>query len=136
MSGQALKKPKGFTLIEVLIAMVIIAIACFAVLHVVASSLSMQSRLEQHTVGSWIAQNTLADLRAGALNFDVGTQTAKDSMLMLYQLWPWQAHLLTQDSFIGHYDRPVGISVKDPMPPNSVIWRMQGYLPLEQVPHE
>jgi type II secretion system protein I len=122
----------GFTLIEVLIALVIIAIACFAVLHVVAASLSMQSRLQQHTVGSWIAQNTLADLRAGALDFNLGTQSVSDSTPMLYSLFPWQAHELTQDSFIGHYDRAVGITVRDPNAPHSVIWRLQGYLPLKK----
>ena len=136
MKKQIDTKPTGFTLIEVLIAMTIIAIACFAVLHVVASSISMQSRLEHHTIGTWISQNTLSDLQAGALDFDDATNTVKGSTTMLYQTWTWEAHLLTQDGFIGQYDRAVGISVKDPIPPNPIIWRLQGYVPLAQVLHD
>jgi type II secretion system protein I len=126
---------KGFTLIEVLVALVIIAIACFAVLHIVSSSISMESRLEHHMVGTWIADNAIIDLRGQTIKMDAATNSIKDSTPMLYQNWPWEARLMTQDSFIGHYDQPVGITVKQPQPPHAIIWRLQGYIPLKQVPH-
>ena len=50
---------------------------------------------------------------------------------MLYQNWLWHVTLLDQDGFIGHYDQAVGISVKSPLPPNKIIWRLHGYIPLK-----
>jgi|GEM_PF-6098861 len=129
------KKQAGFTLIEVLVALVIIAIACFAVLRVVSSSISMEKRLQNHMVGTWITTNVLNDLRAKAVTLDKATDDASGTTKMLFQEWPWQAHLIQQNSFMGHYDKPVGISVKNPTPPNAVIWRLKGFLPLQAVPN-
>jgi type II secretion system protein I len=129
------KKEAGFTLIEVLVALVIIAIACFAVLRIVSSSISMEKRLENHVVGTWVSQNVLTDLRAGAVTFDAATNDASGSTKILYQSWPWQARLIQQDGFVGHYDQSVGIVVKDALASHKTIWRLQGYVPLKGVPH-
>lgn len=127
---------KGFTLIEVLIALVIIAIACFAVLHVVSSSIAMEKRLQEHLIGSWVSHNVLVDVRTGATQFDESTNSASGSTKMLFQSWPWQVRLITQDGFVGHYDQPVGIVVKRALPPRNTMWRLQGYIPFDKVPND
>lgn len=127
---------QGFTLIEVLVALIIIAIACFAVLHVVSNSVGISTRLERHMVGTWLSTNVSNDLRANAISLDAATNSVSGSTLMLYQTWPWEAHIIQHNSFIGHYDQAIGVIVKSPVPPNPVIWRLQSYIPLKQTPNE
>jgi general secretion pathway protein I len=53
----------GFTLIEVLIALVIAAIALSAISRVVAQSIDTTAALRDRELGTWVAQNQLAQLR-------------------------------------------------------------------------
>jgi general secretion pathway protein I len=69
----------GFTLLEVLIALVILAIALAAATR--ASHMATDSALimKQRLVGSWIAQNHLAELRAKQVWPDAGVKTGEDA---------------------------------------------------------
>ncbi|QDP00022.1 type II secretion system minor pseudopilin GspI [Thalassotalea sp. PS06] len=52
---------RGFTLIEVMIAMAIFAIAGTAIIKVASSSLLGTSRMEENTVAQWVAANQLVE---------------------------------------------------------------------------
>lgn len=54
----------GFTLLETLVALSIIAVALVAALRAMGSTAGAASHLREHTIASWIAENRLAELRA------------------------------------------------------------------------
>jgi len=62
-----LAKKKGFTLLEVMIAMAILAIALTAVFQMQAQSISMSSESRFKTQAALLAQMKMADVEAAAL---------------------------------------------------------------------
>lgn len=54
---------KGFTLLEVLIALVIVAVAVGALAHTVGQSLNHHGSLEERTLALWVADNVIAQTR-------------------------------------------------------------------------
>lgn len=63
-AGKRFCAGKGFTLIEMLIALAILAIALAAVQRAVAGALDNAFALKQRLLASWVADNRLAELRA------------------------------------------------------------------------
>jgi len=53
----------GFTLIEVLVALAIVAIALGALAHAGARVLDHQAELEQRTLATWLADNRVSEIR-------------------------------------------------------------------------
>ncbi|HBA7447921.1 TPA: type II secretion system minor pseudopilin GspI [Escherichia coli] len=51
---------RGFTLLEVMIALVIFSLAVMAVLQIASGTLSNQQVLEEKTVAGWVAENQTA----------------------------------------------------------------------------
>ncbi|MGH8354742.1 MAG: type II secretion system minor pseudopilin GspI, partial [Pseudomonas sp.] len=60
MSG---KRTRGFTLLEVLVALGIFATVAAVVLSASARSLSNAARLEEKTLAGWIADNRISELQ-------------------------------------------------------------------------
>jgi len=56
--------PKGFTLIEVLVTTVVIAIGCLGALHLQSLSMQSGSMADQSTVAAFLAESRLEALRA------------------------------------------------------------------------
>ncbi|MGI9279870.1 MAG: type II secretion system minor pseudopilin GspI [Endozoicomonas sp.] len=56
------KRAKGFTLLEVLMAMTILAIAGITVLRTTSESLNNSQYLKNKTMARWVADNELSDL--------------------------------------------------------------------------
>lgn len=56
--------PRGFTLLECLVALAIIAVALTAALHSSAHSAHSAFALREHVLAQWVAQNQLAQIRA------------------------------------------------------------------------
>lgn len=54
-------RPAGFTLVEILVALAILAIALAAAARTSAISISSSDRLRQHLLAGWVAQNRLAE---------------------------------------------------------------------------
>lgn len=82
---------KGFTLIEVLIALAIIAIALTAILKVTAQNIENTHRIKEKTIRHWIAMQgvTMVQLKL------IPISTAQDSTqvtTMLNQKWYWRVH--------------------------------------------
>jgi general secretion pathway protein I len=61
------KSRAGFTLIEMLVALAILAIALAAVQRSIMGSLDNAYELKQRLLASWVADNRLAELRATRL---------------------------------------------------------------------
>lgn len=60
----SIRHPGGFTLIEMLVALAILAIALAAVQRSVMVSLDNAFELKQRLLASWVADNRLAEIRA------------------------------------------------------------------------
>lgn len=54
---------RGFTLIEVLVALAVVAIALGALAHAGARVLATQAELEQRTLATWLADNRVSEIR-------------------------------------------------------------------------
>ena len=83
-----MKQVAGFTLLEVLVALAVLAIAMAAVIKVSASNTSNTAYLKEKSIAHWIAVNKANELRLGENWPSVGTK--KGSVVMAKQEWRWQ----------------------------------------------
>lgn len=81
------KKQTGFTLIEVMVALTIIAISLGALLSTSGTQASSASYLKQKTLAHWVAVNELAQLNIEKTLPDTGEQ--KGSTSMANHDWYW-----------------------------------------------
>ena len=63
---------RGFTLLETLVALLILAVALTATFRALGATTASAASLQSHLVGDWVAANRLAELRASDAWPDVG----------------------------------------------------------------
>ena len=81
-----LKKESGFTLLEVMIAMAILAIALVAVFQLQSQSISMSSESRFMTTASLLAQDKMSAIEAGT---SLGNQSQKGDFAPDYPEYGW-----------------------------------------------
>lgn len=87
-NGKYARKSLGFTLIEVMLAMAVFAIAGVALLNAAQNNFNNLSRLEQTTIANWVAANQLT---AVSLNKTWPPKNnLKGSVEMAGGEWFWQ----------------------------------------------
>jgi general secretion pathway protein I len=64
--GPKLKTEYGFTLIEIIIALAIVAVGVLAVVHSMNQNAQNVSEIEKRMLASWVAGNQIAELRLSA----------------------------------------------------------------------
>src|SRR3954468_15976521 len=79
---------RGFTLLEVLIALAIVAMSVGALLGTVTSSASNITYLREKTQAEWVALNRLTELRIAKQFPDKGKRTGKSELAG--QRWQWE----------------------------------------------
>ncbi len=96
--GMYLKSPlhkkkavSGFTLIEVLIALLILAIALTAVLFTMQRSVQVAMRLKNKMAAHAVAMNVVAAMQTGLYAAPTAQQTQKGDSEMLGEHFTWQA---------------------------------------------
>lgn len=94
-----IRKSNGFTLIEVLLAMAVIAIALTALLKSTAQTVSGTSRIKDKTISHWVAMQGVAMIQLGLLN-GTNHQEISQATNMLGQRWYWRANI--QPTAINH----------------------------------
>lgn len=60
--GSSFHYSKGFTLIEIIIALVVISVALGAVIATTGNSVRHAAHIKEKTIALWVAQNALADI--------------------------------------------------------------------------
>lgn len=85
-------KQKGFTLIEVLLALAIIAIALTAILKVTAQNIENTQRIKEKSISHWIAMQAVTMIQLGLITIEP-SQEATQVTKMLHQKWYWRAKL-------------------------------------------
>lgn len=82
-------KSKGFTLIEVMVALTIAALGLAAVAASVSQMIDAASSMRQRTYADWIAQNKIAEMRL--LNVVPETSSTSGELLYAGSEWGWRA---------------------------------------------
>lgn len=91
---KSLKKCSGLTLIEVLVALAILAIGLTALLQHTASSIHLSRRVDETLIKHWVAMQAITAIQSGLIPITVG-QNSTHTTQMLGQTWYWQVHAQT-----------------------------------------
>ncbi|KTC92954.1 MULTISPECIES: GspI family T2SS minor pseudopilin variant LspI [Legionella] len=84
-------KQKGFTLIEVLLALSVIAIALTALFKATAQNVSNTQRIKEKTISHWVAMQGVTMIQLGLLQ--LANQEVTKVTSMLGQRWYWRAKM-------------------------------------------
>ncbi|RUR08279.1 GspI family T2SS minor pseudopilin variant LspI [Legionella sp. km772] len=80
---------KGFTLIEVLLALAIIAIALTAILKATAQNIENTQRIKEKTISHWVAMQGVSMIQLKLVQVST-TQESTQVTTMLNQKWYWR----------------------------------------------
>ena len=127
-------RERGFTLVEVMVALVVVALSLTGIAVVLGDMLSNATWLKESTYASWIAQNKIVELRAANVYPDADETSGEVSYAN--SQWAWRAvvtetgieNLWRVDVSVG---RPGGDNIRtvtgfigEPVPPGTSnnIW--------------
>jgi general secretion pathway protein I len=113
----------GFTLIEILVALTIVAVALAAGMRSVAQSADAATLLKHRTLALWIAQNRLAAAQLAIPWPSPGTRTGAAEQAGTGFVWSETVGGTPNRAF-----RKIEITVADPASPDYVLARLVGYL--------
>jgi len=77
----------GFTLIEIMIALLIVSVGVVAVMTATAKSVEISAELERRTVASWVVSNRIAEVRYNAKTDSVSPGNDSDTVRMGGYQW-------------------------------------------------
>lgn len=86
-----LKKFRAFTLIEVLIALLIIAIALAAAIRATNESIRATAHVKNTVVAHWVGLNVLSEIQTGLLTPPGSGNSQTGNTKMLGREWQWDA---------------------------------------------
>ena len=112
---------RGFTLLEVLIALAIVAMSAGALLGTITSSASNVSYLKDKTLAEWVALNRLTEIRIAQQMPDTGKRTGNAEMGGMR--WQWEQEVTELPMVKGMFRidvraRPTGETVDDSREPD------------------
>jgi general secretion pathway protein I len=114
---------RGFTLIEVLVALAILAIALAAASRASAMMANSSVELRQRLLASWVAQNRLAELQARRAWPDAGTREGEVEQAGLKLTWH-ETVSATPNRAFRRVEIRVGAAGRD----EHALARLTGYL--------
>lgn len=90
MTG-AMKTSRGFTLMEILVALAVVGIGLAALLGASARSTREAADLRDRTYAGWVAQNVLTEIRISPETLDTGRREGDE--VLGGQRWTWTAEI-------------------------------------------
>ncbi|MDH5326753.1 MAG: type II secretion system minor pseudopilin GspI [Gammaproteobacteria bacterium] len=82
------RRSKGFTLVEVLIALTIIAVALAAIITTVSATVRNYGFLQEKTFAHWVAMNKMAEIQM--MRQWPSPRSTRGSMVMAEHEWFWE----------------------------------------------
>lgn len=122
-AGRACRSTHGFTLIEILVALAILAVALAAGMRAVAQSTDSATLLKQRTLALWVAQNRLAVAQFATPSPALGGREGDATQAGARFRWRETVSGTPNPAF-----RKIDINVADPGEPDYVLARIVGYL--------
>ena len=92
MNACLTNKKHGFTLLEVLLALAVIAIALTALLKATAQNVSITQRIKEKSISHWVAMQGITAIQLGIVPIQSNQKITKLTT-MLGQRWYWRAEL-------------------------------------------
>lgn len=118
-----MRTPKGFTLIEVLVAMTIIAVGVSALVGSAAASAWRADYLREREFGRWVASNVLAELQVVPAWPSIGSKNTEVEMGTL----TW--YVKTRTQAVADADlRRVDVEVRRDKDAESYIYTVAGFV--------
>ncbi|MDR2711015.1 MAG: type II secretion system minor pseudopilin GspI [Burkholderiales bacterium] len=118
-----MKNSRGFTLIEILVALTIIAVALAAGLRALNQSADNANELKLRTLALWVAENRLAEAKLLPELPPVGTVQGKASQAGIAFAWQQTVSPTPNPAF-----RKIDIRVVEMQTPNYELARLNSYL--------
>ncbi|OEC32994.1 general secretion pathway protein I [Pseudomonas cuatrocienegasensis] len=87
-----MRRTKGFTLLEVLVALAIFALVAASVLSAGARSLQVAAQLETRTLAMWLADNQLSEWQLAPTPLALGSATGESEFAG--RRWQWQREVI------------------------------------------
>jgi len=106
---------QGFTLIEVLVALAIVAVSLGTIIAITSQDIMRVDSMQKRMFANWIAQNKLAEYRLNEVKNSIGTKNG----LIMYagREWTWEIvtsksgieNLLRIDVMVGDLNNDIAI---------------------------
>lgn len=87
-----MRAARGFTLIEVMVALAVLAIALGAIVQSITSNTSNASYLREKTLAHWVAMNKVAEIQVLRKFPDTGIERGTEEMAN--HDWQWQVKVV------------------------------------------
>jgi general secretion pathway protein I len=123
MHSEHLKRPGGFTLLEVLVALVIVGLGLMAVFSQLNQTIMTASMLRDRTLAHWVAVDRITELRLEGILPEVGERS--DEIEMAGAEWAYT--LKFSDVGVENFVR-VDVSVGFADNPDRVVTELAGFL--------
>ena|SRR3989338_1208688 len=104
---------RGFTLIEVLIALCIIAIALSAAIRATTESTRATTHVKTTMAAHWVALNVLSQIQTKLLTFSKSNEPLQGKTEMLAKTWTWTAQSVISPELPGVRRIIVTVSFKN-----------------------
>jgi len=114
---------KGFTLLETLVALAILAIALAAVMRATGASTNHAEAMRMRVLADWVAQNRLAQHAARGDFLPPGIQNGEETQAGIRLLWKEDIGVTPNPAF-----RRIEVSVYAPDDPEYALRRLTGFL--------
>ena len=118
-----MKRRRGFTLVEILVALAIVAIALAAGMRALAQATDTASALKARTLALWVAQNRLAAAQVATPWPALGNASGEATQAGTAFVWRTRVSTTPNPAF-----RMIDITVAEPHAADYVLARLVGFL--------
>lgn len=114
---------EGFTLLETLVALAILAIALAAVMRATGAGTNHAEAMRMRVLADWVAQNRMAQHVARCDFFPPGIQNGEETQAGMRLMWKEEIVVTPNPAF-----RRIEVSVFVPKEPEYALRRLSGFL--------